>query len=315
MITHLIVENYQSIGHAEFDFGQVNVIVGPRDHGKSALMRALNALFTNQTGSDFIRKGKAFCKVTIGLDTKEVIVWEKTEKSARYIVCDAAGDTREYDKLGGNVPEDVLKLLKIRPIPVEKDFSIMPQIHEQFDQPLLIRESAGRVARALARTTKMDGIVSAQGAAAKNLRAEKSTVKSSKEQIEQLEDRIKEAPDVEALQKGYDHTTEVLNGIADDTETLGLARVANIALQTAKRRGNALLPAEGILRELDADIAALEKVKACWLQYNRALKTLDLTAEEATVAKHECVDLTQAIDDVLAHLEVCPVCGQEMPHD
>lgn len=50
-IKKLVVDNFQSHEHTEVEFGPgLNVIVGPSDHGKSALVRALRWLFIMNRG-------------------------------------------------------------------------------------------------------------------------------------------------------------------------------------------------------------------------------------------------------------------------
>lgn len=314
MITHMSVDNYQSIGHADLDFGQVNVIVGPPNHGKSALMRALLALITNQTGSDFIRKGETECKVTVELDTGHMIQWVKTEKTAEYaIFWPGDGDTTVYDKLAGNVPEDVQKLLGIHPIVVDKDFSIMPQVHDQWDQPMLLRESSSRVARALARTTKLDSIMQAQTAAARSLRSGRSGVKSAKEQMDNLTQRQSTFRDLAAMDAQ----------IKDADARFEALIIKSRAINSAEKTYSAFLAAQELLAVPTVDPALLEDMDKRLLFTGKMLNlvqnleaaegVMETTAYDITGAMHECADTDQEIGEILGHMRICPVCNQEMP--
>ena len=66
----LTVENFQSHEHSEVIFGPgLNVIVGPSDFGKLALVRALRWLFYNEPrGANFISAWARTCRVTVEMD-------------------------------------------------------------------------------------------------------------------------------------------------------------------------------------------------------------------------------------------------------
>lgn len=66
-IKKVIIENFQSHKYTELDFDEhLNVIVGPSDQGKSAIIRGIKwALFNEPSGNFFIREGENDCSVTI----------------------------------------------------------------------------------------------------------------------------------------------------------------------------------------------------------------------------------------------------------
>ncbi len=58
MIERVTVKNYVSVNvDADVVLGRVTVILGPNDHGKSALLRALRAVAEAQSGTSFILTG------------------------------------------------------------------------------------------------------------------------------------------------------------------------------------------------------------------------------------------------------------------
>lgn len=312
--TRLVVHNYQSIGHADLELGQINVIVGRWSLGKSALMRALNALLTNETGTDYIRFGEDECYVRVELSDGTNILWtHERASSATYDVTWPDGKGRKFDKLAGGVPEEVAQLLNIRPIVVDKDFQIMPQVHEQFDQPLLLRESAGRVARALAKTTKLDGIMQAQGYAVKDLKGNRTTLKTSSDSLSQARARSAAFPDVA-------HQRAILEAVQEDTKTieardreLSAAQECRDELLNARDDRDVALPDTGALAAM---MPHLDRLKQCFNLQSRIEDERSDWAEAAeaeTLAKHDCVNLDQAIHELLAEFDVCPVCERPMP--
>lgn len=311
-ITHLHVENYQSLGLADLDLAQVNIIVGPRSWGKSALLRALNALLTNQTGSDFIRKGEKECVVSVTLSDGVIVRWTKTVNSAQYEILWTDGPPSVYEKLAGAVPQDVQDILNIHPIEVDKTFSITPQIHEQFDAPLLMLESPGRIARALARTTKLDGIMQVQQIASKDLRTDRATIKTSDATIERLDARLEELPDIDALIDRLT-TAEKVFEVADSRwQYLGKAEQRVVDYEGAMAASKLSIPGPGVLDSIDVSLDRLELAANTYRKYVRTNMAISLAEQEHTVAMHDCADTEQEIDAVLGEMKVCPVCGKAM---
>ncbi|MCG4585937.1 AAA family ATPase, partial [Anaerosalibacter bizertensis] len=66
-IKKVVLENFQSHKYTELEFDEhLNVIVGPSDQGKSAIIRGIKwALFNEPSGNFFIREGANDCSVTV----------------------------------------------------------------------------------------------------------------------------------------------------------------------------------------------------------------------------------------------------------
>ena len=54
MITKLAVRGFQSLQNISLELGNITVIVGHSDSGKSALLRALEKASFNESGSSFL---------------------------------------------------------------------------------------------------------------------------------------------------------------------------------------------------------------------------------------------------------------------
>jgi exonuclease SbcC len=74
-IKRLVIDNFQSHQHTEVEFGSgLNVVVGPSDFGKSALVRALRwVLYNEPRGANFIRAGAKVCKVKVEMDEGAIV--------------------------------------------------------------------------------------------------------------------------------------------------------------------------------------------------------------------------------------------------
>ncbi|GAF15365.1 DNA double-strand break repair Rad50 ATPase [Bacillus sp. JCM 19045] len=80
------MENFQSHQDTSIQFDQgLNVIVGQSDSGKTAVLRGLRwALFNLPRGTDFLKVGADFVRVTVTLTNGTKIVRERTSSKNRY---------------------------------------------------------------------------------------------------------------------------------------------------------------------------------------------------------------------------------------
>jgi len=85
-IKRIRIENFQSHKDTELSFSDgLNVIVGPSDQGKSAIIRAIKwVLYNEPRGTDFIRQGTNSARVTLELSNGYVITRERAPNKNRY---------------------------------------------------------------------------------------------------------------------------------------------------------------------------------------------------------------------------------------
>jgi|GEM_PF-6280683 len=187
------IRNYQSLVDVDIPLGPLTCIVGDNNAGKSAILRAIKAACFNATGTDFITHGAAKTEVELTLDDgaaqlPRTLLWrKKREGGATYDL-----DGVHFSKLGSAVPPEIEAALAIAAIEVDKTFTIRPQIHEQGEASFLIDRSEGQAARALAKMTKLDVVVEAQGLIRTDLRRAKADAKATTDLLTDLERQSKE---------------------------------------------------------------------------------------------------------------------------
>ncbi len=71
------IENFQAIASTSFDLGNLTVLVGEGDVGKSSIIRAIRAAFLNDGDDLDIRHGEKRATVTLTFDDGTVIEWSK----------------------------------------------------------------------------------------------------------------------------------------------------------------------------------------------------------------------------------------------
>lgn len=180
MLKSISVQNYQSLEDVTIELGGLTVIVGPSNTGKSALIRAVQALCFNQSGNDFLTRGKD--KTSIAIETEDhTVKWTKG-KSAAYDL-----DGQNYSRMGTTVPVDIQNALGIRRVDVDS-LTLYPQFASQFDAPFLLTESSRKAAQVLARITRLDIVLSAMIDVKKDLTKTKQTIELLAKEIETKEE-------------------------------------------------------------------------------------------------------------------------------
>lgn len=145
MLEKLTLLNFQSHLNSELTFDKgVNVIVGPSDSGKTAIIRALRWLVWGRPlGDAFIHHGKDVCKVSVTLDGHKVSREKVKGGEGSYQFLD-----RGYTALKTEVPEEIKRFFNISEI----------NLQQQLDRPFLLDSSPGEVAQHFNRVAHLDAI-------------------------------------------------------------------------------------------------------------------------------------------------------------
>lgn len=135
-ITRLEISGFQSHKKTTVEpapAGQLTVIVGPSDTGKSAVIRALRWLYYNvPQGTDYINVAGKTARVTALFGNGQTVTRERHQSSFnRYLVND-----QRYEGFGNTVPAEVEDVTGVRPITVG-DIDLNLNLSEQLDGPFL----------------------------------------------------------------------------------------------------------------------------------------------------------------------------------
>lgn len=261
----LTIENFQS--HIKTTIepappGQLTVITGPSDSGKTAILRALRWLLVNEPdGDSFIRVGATFARVTMehggtagsGDGTVNgdgaVIRHRTTGGTNRYIV-----NGEKLEGFGrGNVPLEVSQITGVRPVKIG-DLEFNLNIAEQLDGPFLGSSiSGGARAKVLGKLAGTEEIDYAGKALGTDLHRRNQDEKRLKSEVAGLGEEIKE----------YDW----LLGAKRKIEAL--ERLAGKIKAAQERRGRLFLFKEQVV-QFDVKIAGCHAVLYCWRNLEQA---------------------------------------------
>jgi len=168
-MTEISIKNFQSIKNISFDIKGFTIIIGKNNIGKSAIIRAVDSVLTNQGVKDNIRKGEKKSEVFIKRDGLD-IEWKRTEASSSYKI-----DGKSYTKLNRNLPQPLIEKGYER-IDLG-DEKINLHIAQQFKSIFLLNKSGSVVTDTLSELYNLNVISNADELCQKDLRAQKALFK------------------------------------------------------------------------------------------------------------------------------------------
>lgn len=188
-IKELHIYNFQSHRESHFEFSpDLNVIVGPSDQGKSAVIRALRWLMYNKPqGDEFIRAGASQCKVRVVLSDGTVVerIRSAGGRINRYVLTVPGEEPQVFENFGKekDIPLEIRKALGIYRLVIDSDQVLELNMAQQLDAPFLLAETSGKRHKILGRIANLHIVDSAK-------RQVENDIKRCKSQANQIEQDI-----------------------------------------------------------------------------------------------------------------------------
>lgn len=302
MIRSIKIQNFQSHENTKLEFcNGVNIIVGPSDSGKTAILRALNWLVNNRPmGDDFRSNWGGDTLVRLETDMDLVIDRIKSDKDNCYIL---HTDEEEIDfkAAGRDVPEDIKQILNLDPI----------NLQFQLDGPFLLSKSAGEVAKYLNQIIKLDSIDSSlssvnrriknQAGEIANFQTNLSSLKDELEEFVWIEKAEAELENLESLDRDCGWLAEEIDHI---NRTLKQIESVNEEIEEFKL----LTRMEKEVENLSSLINEIEQDKEHLLKLSDLVDSI--TELSTWIGKEKCgIEIFQENYDELMP-DKCPLCGR-----
>lgn len=221
-IKKVILENFQSHKYTEMEFDKyLNVIVGPSDHGKTAIIRGIKwALFNEPTGDYFIREGENECSVTLIFSNNTKIKRYRNKSKNYYYIYDSDGNEIVLEGFGTKVPQEVVEKTTIKKILLDSNISNSINIGEQLEGPFLLSETTSTRANAIGRLVGVHIIDDALRDTLKDINSLKVEKKNYEETLKKLKEDLKEYDYLDKLQLISEKLTKIQKKIYEKQNKL-----------------------------------------------------------------------------------------------
>jgi len=252
LIETITLKNFQTHSKLRVEFDEnVTTIIGPSDHGKSAILRAIRWVCLNQpAGNAFLKHGEKNVSVDLIIDgaklTRAFEGGENVYKLAEIISKGKWKRTKQYKAFGREVPKPIAGFLK----------SSSLNFQGQHDAPFWFSETAGEVSRQLNQIVNLDLIDKTLSALGSKLRHVRSVVTEREERVDETREKHRQYRGSARLIKDYDQLKAAAAiSAVKRRQTVALASFVSDVSVVKKRledTGGAILASQ-IVKELGDD--------------------------------------------------------------
>ena len=223
-IEKVILENFQSHKYSVLEFDdQLNVILGPSDSGKTAILRGIRwALYNEPSGDYFIREGESECSVTVVFNDGTKIKRYRSKSKNIYLLYDIDNNETKFEGFGTSVPYEIIEKTGIKKILLDSDLSKAINLSDQLEGAFLLSEKTSTRASSIGRLVGVNIIDDALRETLRDNRNLSSTKRNVEDNINQLEDELLEYDYLERLNDTITHLDSIKKQI--DEKSISLER-------------------------------------------------------------------------------------------
>jgi energy-coupling factor transporter ATP-binding protein EcfA2 len=266
MITNIELTNFQSHKNLSLDIGKLTMLTGGSNSGKSAVLRALIAMLTNESVSDYVTHGEKTLTVKVTYDDGWYVRWRKGNGVNEYMLGHVDSENAAlFEKVGSEVPEQVATQLGIAPIVLEDGKKAHVNVHPQLDSPFLINETPGFVAKIFGELTSASKLFSAVSEGNRRTRASGGLRKTRRGDYEGLLADLSLYKDVDEQQKLYTEANNLVGSVA--------------------QQGSEIQNVEGLVKRAQHEQEELDKSEKA----SRVITPMALYSLEGLIATNKCI--------------------------
>lgn len=286
-IVEITIENFQAHLKTKVTVapnGQLTVLTGPSDAGKTATIRALRwVLYNIPQGTDFIRHGASFARVTVEYASGHKVIRERSRSSYnRYKIIVPGIDKPEvYEGFGNNVPLEVQQVTGVVPVTIgDMEFNL--NISEQLDGPFLGKSvSSGARAKVLGKLAGTEEVDYANKTIGTDLHRKRQEEKSLEKELQDLSDKIKAYNYLDDLGKNITELKAAFDQLKNDMVLMERLRQLSCELQEVNKHADEKLRIITALRhrleqltlmiaEIESDLVTRDKLYRLVDDYEQA---------------------------------------------
>jgi exonuclease SbcC len=217
IITKVKIENFQSHENTIIDFDSgLNIITGPSDNGKSAIIRAVKwVLFNEPRGTEFIRQGTTTAKVTLEMDNGNTIIRERSSSKNRFTVLYPEKEAVTFEGFGNEIPQEVVDAHGITKAYLDSSLSSSINIAEQLEGPFLLSETGSVRAKAIGRLIGLHIIDRAIKNSNVDLRRENQSKDRVSNELKEVDSTLKEYEYLKEVEIKLERSGQIINRLSE----------------------------------------------------------------------------------------------------
>jgi len=316
-IKKLSLRNFQSHRETDLEFTPgLNIIVGPSDQGKSAIIRALRWLIYNEPrGTGFIRVGESRCQVRVELSNGVAVerIRDESGRINRYILEIPGEEAMVFERFNREVPLEVRKALGIQKLVIDRDKALEINLSSQLEAPFLLEETGSTRSKVLGRMANLHIIDAAQRDTNRDIGQALQEISRLEGDIASLDVQLQEYADLEEEELRLQKLESLLQRLTELEGTLQKLEEARDLLEENRRQ------TEETVKVL-AELARIDEAYESYAVFNRLLREMQeiqelqekrrRTLEELLVCDRK-IESTEGLERAEGRLERMKALRQE----
>ncbi|HEY9058995.1 MAG TPA: AAA family ATPase [Pseudobacteroides sp.] len=280
IITKVKIQNFQSHEDTTIDLDRgLNIITGPSDNGKSAIIRAIKwVLFNEPRGTEFIRQGTAAAKVTIEMDNGNTIIRERSSSKNRYTVLYPEKDPITFEGFGNEIPQEVIGAHGITKAYLDSSLSSSLNIAEQLEGPFLLSETGSVRAKAIGRLIGLHIIDRAIKNSNVDLRRENQSKDRVSSELKEVESTLKEYEYLKEVEVNLEKSGQIIEKLSEvltRKKRLEVNLKNIISIENDYTAQSAIVKSLNKLERYELCIKSIEIINEKLYKLKRVFKTLN----------------------------------------
>ncbi|WP_313756509.1 AAA family ATPase [Tissierella sp.] len=216
-IEKVILKNFQSHKNSIIEFdNQLNVIIGPSDSGKTAILRGIKwALYNEPSGDYFIREGTSECSVTLMFNDGTKIKRYRSKSKNIYFLYDADDNETKFEGFGIYVPQEIIDRIGIKKILLDSELSSSINLSDQLEGAFLLSERASTRASSIGRLVGVNIIDDALRETLRDNRNLSNKKKNTEDSVIHLEKELLEYSYLDEIKNRIDQVEKIKDEIKE----------------------------------------------------------------------------------------------------
>ncbi len=295
-IKRIEIMNFQSHEMSVIDLDDgLNVITGPSDQGKSAIIRALRwVLYNEPRGSDFIRHKQNKCQVAVGFDNGFKVTRKRTPSQNRYILLSPEGQEYIFERVGSGVPEEIVEIHGMKKVELDTDNESTLNIDYQLEGAFLLTDSGSVRAKTLGRLINVHMVDSAIRRAKTDISRLNLKEKQLEEELEINKTKLEDFADLDDLKDSIENKNLILSKLKNNLREVKKLRGLNERLNNINQK---LLKFSKVKESL-AHLADLKSLYDSILAKDKRLNEIDIIYNKYSIIQEKSKRLKEVLDQI-----------------